>query len=407
MHFDLGPANHHAALCFSRVRWLSPVMRELLHKEGLWEDLIQELYAAAFFAWQSGMDDTETRRYAARRLYACLKSYGFRQYNGRYFKREKPFSSVFSFNIDDHLDEKILALLRKHPEGLPRSKLTGRFQIPVYEVNRILAPMIKEGKVVEIKRENTRGRPLSPLLVVIEPGQTLPEPKMAKAEQRDCIRQDYHLLSLNKLLEDGDGHKSTSPQDQIADDKAIDLDARLDAKRILQGLPKRVVQIGYKVYAGIPLQMKEKKYLKHWQKAHPAPIVAGIYYPGERILEILRKNPEGMTRRVLSARLQVPVQEVDWHLAPMIKQGKVVEIKRENTRGRPQGPLFLIAGTKIPQGRMVKAERDDRIRRAHFVEGRGIKRIAREFHHCRRTVRKAIAASTQEKGRKVMQAVSL
>ena len=212
MHFDLGPANHHAALCISRTRWLPPVLRELLRKEDLWEDLIQELYAAAFFAWKSGMDDSETRRYAARRLYACLKSYGFHQYRGGYFKREKPFSSVFSFNInnrglaprdyppvrfmhrhDDHLDEKILALLRKHPEGLPRRKFSSGFQIPVQEVDQYLAPMIKQGKVVEIKRENTRGRPLSPLLVVIEPGQTLPEPKMAKAEQRDRIRQAYFV----------------------------------------------------------------------------------------------------------------------------------------------------------------------------------------------------------------------
>ncbi|MBA7589391.1 hypothetical protein ES708_31476 [subsurface metagenome] len=213
MHFDLGPANHHAALCISRTRWLPPVMRELLRKEDLWEDLIQELYAAAFFAWQSGMDDVETRRYAARRLRACLKSYGFRQYRGGYFKREKPFSSVFSFNIndrglaprdyppmrfirrtdDDHLDEKILAYLRGYPEGVARRKVSSRFQIPVQEVDWHLAPMIKQGKVVEIKRENTRGRPLSPLLVVIEPGQTLPEPKMAKAEQRDRIRQAYFV----------------------------------------------------------------------------------------------------------------------------------------------------------------------------------------------------------------------
>lgn len=211
---DLGPANHHATLCISRVRWLSPHMKYLMRKERIWEDLIQEMYAAAFFAWKQGMDDTEARRFAARRLYAFLKAYGFRHYRGRYIKREKPLESVFNFNIadrgisprddppmpfisrnddhnGDHLDEKIPALLRKHPEGLPRRKVISRFQIPVWELDRYLAPMIKQGKVVEIKRENTRGRPLSPLLIFIEPGQPLPQPKMAKTEQMERIRQSY------------------------------------------------------------------------------------------------------------------------------------------------------------------------------------------------------------------------
>jgi len=101
MPIDLGPANHHATLCISRVRWLSPSMKYLMRKERIWEDLIQEMYAAAFFAWKQGMDDTEARRFAARRLYAFLKAYGFRHYRGRYIKREKPLESVFNFNIAD------------------------------------------------------------------------------------------------------------------------------------------------------------------------------------------------------------------------------------------------------------------------------------------------------------------
>ena len=212
-------------------------------------------------------------------------------------------------------------------------------------------------------------------------------------ESSDCPkRKAYRLLSLNKLMEGGDGHNSTELQDLIADDKAIDLDDRLDAKRTLQGLPKRLVQIGYKVYAGIPLQTKEKEYLKHWQKVHPAPIVAGIYHLGERILELLSKKPQGMTRRDLAMRLQVPVREVNWHLGQLIRRQQVISVKRENTRGRSRSPLFLIAGAEIPQEKMVKTERDERIRHAYFAERKSIKQIAREFHHDRRTVRRAIKA---------------
>ena len=206
---DLGPANHYAALCISRLRWLSIDMKDLLRKEDLWEDLIQELYAAALFAWKQGMDKAETRRCAHRHIYAFLKAYGLRLYCRGYVRPEIPLFSVFTdvfdrgiaprdavpfiSRNDDHLDEKILDFLRKHPEGLTRRKVSGNFQILVQEVDRYLAPMIKQGKVVEIKRENTRGRPLTPLLVVLEPGQILPEPKMVKAERDERIRHAYFV----------------------------------------------------------------------------------------------------------------------------------------------------------------------------------------------------------------------
>jgi hypothetical protein len=209
MRVDLGPANHHAALCISRLRWLSVDMKDLLRKEGLWEDLIQELYAAALFAWKQGMDEAETRRYAHRRIYAFLKAYGFRLYCRGYVRPEMPlfgvFADVFNRGIaprdapampfisgnDNHLDEKILDFLRKHPEGLTRAKVAMNFQISVLEADLHLAPMIEQGKVAQMKRENTRGRPPTPLLVALEPGQVLPEPKMVKAEQMERIRQAY------------------------------------------------------------------------------------------------------------------------------------------------------------------------------------------------------------------------
>jgi hypothetical protein len=209
MNTDLGPANHYAALCISRLRRIPIGMKDRLRKEGLWEDLIQELYTAALFAWKHGMDEVETRRCAHRHIYAFFKAYGFRVYCRGYVRPEIPLFSVFT-NVfdqgiaprdaipftsrnDDHLDEKILDFLKKHPEGLTRRQVSGNFQILVQEVNWCLAPMIRQGKVVEVKRENTRGRPLSPLLIVPEPGQVLPEPKMVKAEQTERIRQAYFV----------------------------------------------------------------------------------------------------------------------------------------------------------------------------------------------------------------------
>ncbi len=207
MSINLGLANHHAALCISRVRWLSLHLRYTLRRDGIWEDLMQELRSAAFEAWKSGMDDSETRRFAQRRLYAFLKSYGFRLYLGGWHRCERTLESVYPgmsdrgialkddssvgliSQSDDHLDEKILALLRKHPEGLTRWKLSTRFQVPIWEVSSYLAPMIKKGEVIEIKRENTRGRPPTPLLVIA--GATIPEEKNVKEERDERIRQAY------------------------------------------------------------------------------------------------------------------------------------------------------------------------------------------------------------------------
>jgi len=81
----------------------------------------------------------------------------------------------------------------------------------------------------------------------------------------DCPKF-HQLVSLNAEVNgDSDGEPSELIE-FIADDKAIDLDAWLDAKRILRGLPRRLVQIGYKRYAGIPLDGKEYDYLERWRK---------------------------------------------------------------------------------------------------------------------------------------------
>ena len=68
------------------------------------------------------------------------------------------------------------------------------------------------------------------------------------------------IESLSKLVEDGEGNKTELYQ-LIADDNA-DFIPRLDAKLILEGYPKRFVELAYKRYAGYPLTSTERQYYR-------------------------------------------------------------------------------------------------------------------------------------------------
>jgi len=57
-----------------------------------------------------------------------------------------------------------------------------------------------------------------------------------------AIKRQFTILSLNTELNNGDGG-GIELIDTVADDKAIDLDAWLDARTWLLGCPKRLVQI--------------------------------------------------------------------------------------------------------------------------------------------------------------------
>jgi len=114
------------------------------------------------------------------------------------------------------------------------------------------------------------------------------------------------------------------------------------------------------------------------------------------ILVLLRENG-GLSKRDLYTRLQISARELDWYCAPLINQGLIVEVKRENTFGRPPTPLLVAVqpGQTPPTPKLVKTEQMERIRQAYFVEGKSIKQIAREFHHTRRTVRKGIRTEAE------------
>jgi DNA-directed RNA polymerase specialized sigma24 family protein len=81
---------------------------------------------------------------------------------------------------------------------------------------------------------------------------------------RDRMRKPT-ILSLNGELDNGDGDTVELWQ-TLADDKAIDVEAWLDAKRWLLGCPKRLVQIAYKRYIGKPLEWRDRTYLQSYRR---------------------------------------------------------------------------------------------------------------------------------------------
>ena len=71
------------------------------------------------------------------------------------------------------------------------------------------------------------------------------------------------IFSLNSEIVNGEGD-TTELIETIADDKAIDLSAWLDARTWLLGCPIRLVQIAHKKLAGESLTNKEHQYIWYW-----------------------------------------------------------------------------------------------------------------------------------------------
>ncbi len=88
------------------------------------------------------------------------------------------------------------------------------------------------------------------------------------------LRQQLTILSLNTDIYDGDGN-TTELINTVADDKAIDLDAWLDARTWLLGCPRRLVVIASKRLKGIPLTVADRKYLWKWRKKEQKTLIKG------------------------------------------------------------------------------------------------------------------------------------
>ena len=81
------------------------------------------------------------------------------------------------------------------------------------------------------------------------------------------------MLSLNSEVTNGDGD-TTELIETIADDKAIDLSAWLDAKTWLLGCPIRLVQIAHKINNGDRLSPTDSQYLWRYRKREQKSLIA-------------------------------------------------------------------------------------------------------------------------------------
>jgi hypothetical protein len=90
--------------------------------------------------------------------------------------------------------------------------------------------------------------------------------RVASYECQKYWRQQKRLLtvlSLNTEINDGEGIELI---DTVADDKAIDLDAWLDARTFLLGCPMRLIVIAGKRLKGIELNEKDRQYLSRYRR---------------------------------------------------------------------------------------------------------------------------------------------
>jgi len=78
-----------------------------------------------------------------------------------------------------------------------------------------------------------------------------------------AIKRQFTILSLNTELNNGDGIELI---DTVADDKAINLDAWIDARTWLLGCPRRLVLIASKRVNGIALEAKDRDYLRRFRQ---------------------------------------------------------------------------------------------------------------------------------------------
>jgi len=209
---ELGPAaNNVIRMCFAKFRFIPACLKDELHKAGVWDDLVQETYLTAWEAWQNRLSLKASDCLIGRRIRDFFKAYGYHRHWHGYYKLDKAFSAIAQDGAHlekllaranaaprpifsgDHLEEKILAILRENPGGMVKWKLYSRLGISAQELEWQCRPLIEQGLVAEVKRENVHGRPLTPLLVAVQPDIALPAPELAKTENFELGRNGWKL----------------------------------------------------------------------------------------------------------------------------------------------------------------------------------------------------------------------
>jgi hypothetical protein len=86
--------------------------------------------------------------------------------------------------------------------------------------------------------------------------------------------QKPNMLSLDTDIINTDGD-TTELIDTVADDKAVDLEAWMDAKTWLMGCPIRLIQIANKRVKGINLTPQDSRYLYKFRKKEQKRLING------------------------------------------------------------------------------------------------------------------------------------
>jgi DNA-directed RNA polymerase specialized sigma24 family protein len=103
----------------------------------------------------------------------------------------------------------------------------------------------------------------------------------SQKQRRKCRLDDLYtecpkaikLESLNQPIIDSEGH-TTELGELIADDKALDLDAWVDARTFLLGFPQRLLLIADKLNSGQALTNKEHQYLWRFRQREQKRLIA-------------------------------------------------------------------------------------------------------------------------------------
>ena len=106
-------------------------------------------------------------------------------------------------------------------------------------------------------------------------------------KQRATCKEDYlysecpktlRIESLSQPITDAEGNV-TELGETIADDRAIDLDAWVDARTFLLSCPHRLVQIAHKLKNGQRLEKTDRQYLWRFRKARGESSPSGCLLP--------------------------------------------------------------------------------------------------------------------------------
>ncbi|MBA7524534.1 hypothetical protein ES705_16674 [subsurface metagenome] len=194
--------------------------------------------------------------------------------------------------------------------------------------------------------------------------------KVAINRRNDYFNRKYKEKRLC-YIEDTGGGEWAGGAFLVSHDR--DSVAHLDAIATLATLSERLIQIGHKILDGEKLSGADQAY---------------------RIRQKARLRP----------KLKYANHISDWEGRRILQRYRedMCVHKIAITMGRDDRTILRVLASHEPRFRqnwlakkeMEAKERDERIRHAYFVDGKGISRIVREFGYSNETVYKAIRAAT-------------